>query len=121
MFQVRRASSICFNSFNPNSSLTYIFVSHDLSIVRQICNRVAVMHHGRIMEFGNAEDVFNNPKHTSHTRAAQRDSISRSGSRVQTATCVGPDAGAIGAIAGAWIGFVMTNTVGETWPSRECH
>ncbi len=43
--------------------LTYIFVSHDLSIVRQICNRVAVMHHGRIMEFGNAEDVFNNPKH----------------------------------------------------------
>jgi ABC-type oligopeptide transport system ATPase subunit len=43
--------------------LTYIFVSHDLSIVRQICNRVAVMHHGRIMEMGNAEEVFNNPRH----------------------------------------------------------
>ena len=43
--------------------LTYIFVSHDLSIVRQICNRVAVMHHGQIMEMGDAEDVFNNPKH----------------------------------------------------------
>jgi phosphonate C-P lyase system protein PhnK len=43
--------------------LTYIFVSHDLSIVRQICNRVAVMHHGRIMEMGDAEEVFNNPRH----------------------------------------------------------
>src|SRR3954469_2849094 len=43
--------------------LTYIFVSHDLSIVRQICNRVAVMHQGRIMEMGDAEDVFNNPRH----------------------------------------------------------
>jgi ABC-type oligopeptide transport system ATPase subunit len=43
--------------------LTYIFVSHDLSIVRQICNRVAVMHHGRIMEMGDAEELFNNPRH----------------------------------------------------------
>jgi len=43
--------------------LTYIFVSHDLSIVRQICNRVAVMHQGRIMEMGDAEEVFNNPRH----------------------------------------------------------
>jgi ABC-type oligopeptide transport system ATPase subunit len=43
--------------------LTYIFVSHDLSIVRQICNRVAVMHHGRIMEMGDAEELFNAPKH----------------------------------------------------------
>jgi phosphonate C-P lyase system protein PhnK len=43
--------------------LTYIFVSHDLSIIRQICDRVAVMHHGRIMEMGDAEEVFNNPRH----------------------------------------------------------
>jgi phosphonate C-P lyase system protein PhnK len=43
--------------------LTYIFVSHDLSIVRQICNRVAVMHHGRIMEMGDAQEVFDHPQH----------------------------------------------------------
>ena len=43
--------------------LTYIFVSHDLSIVRQICNRVAVMHHGRIMEIGDAKRIFNTPRH----------------------------------------------------------
>src|SRR5581483_8094345 len=43
--------------------LTYIFVSHDLSIIRQICNRVAVMHHGQIMEMGDAEEVFTNPRH----------------------------------------------------------
>jgi ABC-type oligopeptide transport system ATPase subunit len=43
--------------------LTYIFVSHDLGVVRQICNRVAVMYKGRIMEMGPAEELFNNPKH----------------------------------------------------------
>jgi phosphonate C-P lyase system protein PhnK len=43
--------------------LTYIFVSHDLGVVRQICNRVAVMFKGRIMEMGPAEELFNNPKH----------------------------------------------------------
>jgi peptide/nickel transport system ATP-binding protein len=44
-------------------NLTYIFVSHDLSIVRQICDQVAVMHRGRIMEMGDAEEMFNNPRH----------------------------------------------------------
>jgi phosphonate C-P lyase system protein PhnK len=43
--------------------LTYIFVSHDLGVVRQICNRVAVMYKGRVMELGPAEELFNNPKH----------------------------------------------------------
>jgi ABC-type oligopeptide transport system ATPase subunit len=43
--------------------LTYIFVSHDLGVVRQICNRVAVMYKGRIMELAPVEDLFNNPRH----------------------------------------------------------
>ena len=43
--------------------LTYIFVAHDLSVVRHICNRVAVMYAGRIVETGNTEAVFNEPKH----------------------------------------------------------
>src|SRR3954453_21265004 len=47
--------------------LTYIFVSHDLGVVRQICNRVAVMYKGRVMEMGPTERLFNEPRH-SYTR-----------------------------------------------------
>ena len=43
--------------------LTYIFVSHDLGVVRQICNRVAVMYKGRVMEMGPTEQLFNEPRH----------------------------------------------------------
>ena len=43
--------------------LTYLFVSHDLSVVREVCDRVAVMHRGRVVEFGDAERVFDDPRH----------------------------------------------------------
>lgn len=44
-------------------NLTYIFVSHDLGVVRQISNRVAVMYKGRLMEVAPTEEIFNNPRH----------------------------------------------------------
>ncbi|HMP76717.1 MAG TPA: ATP-binding cassette domain-containing protein [Kiritimatiellia bacterium] len=44
-------------------ALTYIFVAHDLSVVRHICNRVAVMYFGKVVEMGDAETLFTNPRH----------------------------------------------------------
>jgi peptide/nickel transport system ATP-binding protein len=48
-------------------SLTYLLISHDLSLVGQVADFVAVMHQGRIVEQGTRQDVFANPRH-SHTR-----------------------------------------------------
>ena len=42
--------------------LTMIFISHDLSVVRYIADDIAVMYGGKIVEYGNGEEVFHNPK-----------------------------------------------------------
>ena len=43
--------------------LAYLFISHDLSLVRRISHRVAVMYLGRIVETGTAEEIFEDPRH----------------------------------------------------------
>ncbi|PSQ02402.1 peptide ABC transporter ATP-binding protein [Halobacteriales archaeon QS_5_70_17] len=42
--------------------LTYLFIAHDLSVVRHICDRVAVMYLGNVMEIGETEELFENPE-----------------------------------------------------------
>jgi len=48
--------------------LTYLFISHDLSLMRNFCNRIAVMFRGEICEQGPTDTVFENPQHP-YTRA----------------------------------------------------
>ena len=43
--------------------LAFLFVSHDIEIVRYISDRMAVMYLGKIVELGNTRDVFTRPKH----------------------------------------------------------
>jgi glutathione transport system ATP-binding protein len=43
--------------------LSYLFVSHDLSVVKHLAHHVAVMYKGRIVELGDGDDVFTNPQH----------------------------------------------------------
>ena len=42
--------------------ISYLFISHDLNVVYEICDRCLVMHHGRIVEQGPVEELFDHPK-----------------------------------------------------------
>lgn len=48
---------------NEKYHVAMLFISHDLDVIRAVCQRVAVMHEGEIMETGTIEEVFGNPKH----------------------------------------------------------
>lgn len=52
-----------FMDLRKQKNLAYLFISHDLSVVRHLCDRVAVMYLGRIVEEGPVEDVLDNPRH----------------------------------------------------------
>ncbi len=45
------------------NDITYVFIAHDLSIIRYISDRIAVMHKGYIVELGPAEEIYSNPLH----------------------------------------------------------
>ncbi|WP_375491829.1 ABC transporter ATP-binding protein [uncultured Jatrophihabitans sp.] len=51
------------NDLQGELGLTYLFIAHDLSVVRHISNRVAVMYLGKVVEVGETEDLFNAPRH----------------------------------------------------------
>ena len=43
--------------------LTYLFITHDLSTAKYLCDRIAIMYLGRIVEIGSIKDIFDNPHH----------------------------------------------------------
>jgi len=55
------------NDLKQEFQLTYLFISHDLSVVRYMSDRIAVMQHGKIVELSDSEAIYNNPQ-TEYTR-----------------------------------------------------
>ena len=51
------------NDLKEEYGLTIIFIAHDLSVVKYFCNRIAVMHFGKIVELATSEELFKNPLH----------------------------------------------------------
>lgn len=43
--------------------ISYLFISHDLGVVRHMCNNIAIMNRGRLIEIGTREDIYNHPLH----------------------------------------------------------
>jgi len=56
-----------FMKLKKELNLAYLFISHDLKVVRHMCERIAVMYNGEIVEIGLTEDIMNNPQHD-HTK-----------------------------------------------------
>ena len=50
-------------SLQAEFNLTYVFISHDLSVMRQICSRIAVMYLGHVVELADSEQIFERPRH----------------------------------------------------------
>lgn len=51
------------NDLKARYSLTFLFISHDLGVVKYFCDRIAVMYLGSIVELSNGKELFNNPMH----------------------------------------------------------
>jgi len=61
---VQKEIVLLLKELQQQTGMSIIFISHDLSLVSEIADRVVVMYRGDIVEQGNAKEIFNNPQHT---------------------------------------------------------
>ena len=52
-----------FRTLNQSTGMSILYISHDLASVAGICDRIAILHHGEIVEIGTTENIFSNPQH----------------------------------------------------------
>lgn len=52
-----------FNDLRRQRGLSYVFISHDLDVIRSVCDRVAVMQSGKVVEMGDVGDILERPSH----------------------------------------------------------
>jgi peptide/nickel transport system ATP-binding protein len=65
-----------FKSLRSDFGMSYLFITHDLAVVRQVVERIYVLYRGEVVEAGQVDDVLNNPKHPYTSRLL--DSVPRS-------------------------------------------
>jgi peptide/nickel transport system ATP-binding protein len=65
-----------FKSLRNDFGMSYLFITHDLAVVRQVVERIYVLYRGEVVEAGPVDDVLNNPKHPYTSRLL--DSVPRS-------------------------------------------
>lgn len=53
---------------NETFGVTIMMITHEMSVIQKICNRVAVMEHGEVVEIGTVKDVFSHPKNENSTK-----------------------------------------------------
>lgn len=64
----QRALVHLLRKLQQDEQISYVFISHDLAVVRALCQRVLVLRHGKVMELQTTEDLFNAPQ-TDYTKA----------------------------------------------------
>ena len=79
----RRRSSTCSRTCRSEFDLTYLFIAHDLAVVRHISDRIAVMYLGRIVEISPADELYDEPAAPVHDLAAVGGADPRSGRRAE--------------------------------------
>ena len=52
-----------FRELNRSTGMAILYISHDLASVAGICDRIAILHHGEIVECGTTQQIFSNPQH----------------------------------------------------------
>jgi len=62
-YESQKNLSTLFKNINKNLGITLICVSHNLNALRELCDRVAIIYKGKIVEIGKTKDVLSNPRH----------------------------------------------------------